>query len=121
MKLLPVALLISLLVSGCSKTDEASDSSTPPTNNYSSGNPVTAPVDYLGAVSKAQQHSIGTIDIASVTSAINLYYASEGSFPKSLQEAVEAGYLGKIPDAPYGKKLKYDPKTGTVTIVPAAK
>jgi hypothetical protein len=120
MKYIPVVLLISLFASGCSKNEEASTAA-PATNDYSSGNPITAPVDYLGAVSKAQQHSIGTIDIASVTSAINLYYASEGSYPKSLQEAVETGYLGKIPDAPYGKKLNYDPKTGVVTIIPSTK
>jgi hypothetical protein len=120
MKYIPVVLVVSLFAAGSSKQEEVK-SSDPATNNYSSGNPVTAPVDYLGAVSKAQQNSIGTIDIASVTSAVNLYQVSEGGYPKSLQELVDTGYLGKIPDAPYGKKLSYDPKTGAVTIVPAAK
>jgi hypothetical protein len=118
MKYLPVVLLGVLIVSGCSEHEEAKSSDTA-TNNYSSGNALTAPVDYLGAVSKGQQKAIGTIDLASVTSAIDLYFASEGSYPKSLQEMVDSGYLGKIPAPPYGKKLQYDPKTGSVTLVPA--
>ena len=119
MKRILFVLPVILLLSACSKKEEAAAPEAT-TNNYSSGNPITAPVDYLGAVSKGQQKAVGTIDIASVTSAVNLYYASEGSYPKSLQEMVDTGYLGKIPDPPYGKKLKYDPTTGAVTLVPAA-
>lgn len=115
MRFIPVLLLVSLFTSACSKSDSA-DTGDAATNNYSSGNPITAPVDYLGAVSKGQQKAIGTIDIASISSAINLYYGAEGSYPTNFQELVDNGYMSKVPAPPRGKKFNYDAKTGTVTL-----
>lgn len=109
-------LLILLGVSACSKNggdDATGDTST---NDYSSGNPLTAPTDYLEAVAKGQKKAANTINMASVTQAVDLYYAAEGSYAESLQKLVDEGYLAAIPEAPAGKVLIYDPKTGSVTL-----
>jgi hypothetical protein len=87
--------------------------------NYSSGNPVTAPVDYLGAVGQAQKRAVKTIDTASLNQAIQLFYSMENRFPKDLNELVAERYIGKIPDAPQGMKIVYNAKDGQVKIVPA--
>lgn len=86
--------------------------------NYSSGNPLTAPVDYLGAVGAAQKRAVKTIDLTSLTQAIQLFQSMEGRLPKDLNELVAERYIGKIPDAPYGSKIVYDAKTGQVKVVP---
>jgi len=100
-------------LTGCG---EKSSSNSNPTNS-TSGNPLTAPVDYLGAVGKAQQHAVKTIDIASITQAIQLFQADRGRLPKDLNELVTERFLGKIPEAPYGSRIDYDPATGQVKVV----
>ena len=105
-----------LCLAGCSKKEEAPE--TKATNAAaSSGNPLTAPVDYLGAVSKAQKMSVKAIDTAYITQAISLFNASEGRFPKDLNELVAEKYLGKL-DPPYGMKFQYNPGTGEIRVVP---
>jgi len=105
-----------LCLAGCSKKEEGPE--TKATNAAaSSGNPLTAPVDYLGAVSKAQKMSIKAIDTAYITQAISLFHASEGRFPKDLNELVAEKYVGKI-DPPYGMKFEYNPATGQFRVVP---
>lgn len=101
------------LATGCG--DKSSTGSTQETNASSS--PLTAPVDYLGAVGKAQQAAIKGVDVASITHAIQLFQTEHGRYPKDLNELVKEGDLGKIPEAPYGTKLVYDPNTGTVKVV----
>jgi hypothetical protein len=100
-------------LTGCG---EKSSSNSTPTNS-TSGNPLTAPVDYLGAIGKAQQHAVKTIDVASITQAIQLFQADRGRFPKDLNELVKERFLGKIPEAPYGSRIDYDPTTGQVKVV----
>ena len=96
------------------------DSSSGPgqqTNAASAGNPVTAPVDYLGAVGNAKQRAVKTIDVTSLTQAIQMFQVSEGRFPKDLNELVTQKYIAKIPDAPYGQKIVYNPANGQVNLV----
>ena len=103
------------VLAGCS------DSSKPqPKQNSStsSGNPITAPVDYLGAVSKAQKQSISTVDTVGINQAIQLFYVNEGRFPKSLNEIVGPDYLPHLPPPPPGTKFNYDAATGKFSIVP---
>ena len=109
----PLALLAGLLISGCG------DSSTPakPSSN-SSGNPITAPVDYLGAVAAAKKSEDKNLDLVSINQAINQFEAAEGRKPKSLEELVETKYLVSIPKPPHGMKIVFDPIKSTVKIVP---
>jgi len=46
-----------------------------------------------------------------------MFNASEGRYPKDLQELIP-NYLGRMPDVPYGYKLVYDTNTYTVKTVP---
>ena len=85
--------------------------------NYASGNPITAVPDYVGAVGQAQKYSQKQIDLAYLHEAIEQFNAAEGRYPKNLQELVP-NYIGKVPQAPYGSKIVYDPNTGTVKVVP---
>ncbi len=64
------------------------DKETPPKkvdiDNNSSGNPLTAPVDYLGAVNKAKKTAVKVLDVASVTQAIQTFHANEDRYPIGL-------------------------------------
>jgi len=116
MKILFTFLLTAVFVlCGCGKKSDAESSSQQ--TNFSSGNPVTAPVDYLGAVAKAKKYSDKTIDLANIKRAIKDFEASEGRFPKDLSELVTEKYLPSLPKPPTGMRIEYDAKTGDVKIV----
>lgn len=112
-----IATAAGLLLAGCGdnnppKTAQATNA----TPNYASGNPLTAPGDYLGAVVQAQKYSEKVIDVSYINQDIQMFNASEGRYPKDLQEMVP-DYLPKIPAAPYGYKIVYDTNTHTVNVV----
>ncbi|MBI3853334.1 MAG: hypothetical protein HY298_24060 [Verrucomicrobia bacterium] len=109
-----LCLMVGLTFVGCGKN---SDKPAQSTNSATSGNPLTAPVDYLGAIGKAQKNAVKTIDTVSLNQAIQLFNTQEGRNPKDLNELVEKKYLGQIPDAPYGMKIVYDASSGQVKVV----
>lgn len=113
-KLLYPCLMVGLAFAGCGKK---ADTPAQTTNSTTSGNPLTAPVDYLGAISKAQKTAVKTIDTAALNQAIQLFNVQEGRNPKDLKELVEKKYIGQIPDAPYGMKIVYDATAGQVKVV----
>jgi len=80
-------------------------------------NAVSAPVNYVGAVMRAQKYSEKQIDLAYVNQAIQQFQAGEGRLPKDLEEMVALHYLGKIPEAPYGYKIAYDAAAGSIKVV----
>ena len=109
-------LVAGLCFLGCGKKDAAPP--VPSTNSSTSGgNPLTAPVDYLGAVNQARKSAIKTIDTVSLTRQIELFHEQEDRFPKDLNELVTQHYLNSLPKAPYGMKLEYNPATGQVRVV----
>ncbi len=112
-----ISLAFALLLVGCGdKPNQPAGGGT--TNaSTSSGNPLTAPVDYLGAVSKAQQTAIKTVDTASLNQAIQLFNVDHGRNPKDLNELVDKKFIPQLPAAPYGMKIVYDEKTGKVSVV----
>ena len=79
---------------------------------------MTAPVDYLGSVGNAKQKAVKTVDVASLTQAVQMFQVSEGRLPKDLNELIATKYITKIPEAPYGQKIVYNPANGQVTVVP---
>lgn len=107
-----LVLVAGLLFSGCKKKD----ASKPETS--SSGNPVTAPVDYLGAAAKAKQSAEKTVETTGLQKTIDLFQAQEGRLPKDLKELVGPSYLSRLPDPPAGMKFDYNPATGQIRIVP---
>jgi hypothetical protein len=102
-----------LVLAGCG------DRSAPQKTGASSGNPVTAPVDYLEAVNKGKKASIKVADLASVKQAIQMFYAEEERYPKDLNELISKQIIPRLPDPPYQMKYTYNPANGEVKIVPA--
>ncbi len=119
-----VLIAAGLFLAGCggsnsgkqAQTTNSTATSTNTTVNYNTGNPLTAPVDYLGAVAQAKKYSEKQIDLAYLNEAIQQFNAMEGRYPKDLNELMP-NYIGKIPNAPYGFKIVYDAATGTVKVV----
>ncbi len=104
-----------LLLIGCGKTE--SQSALKATNsNPSSGSPLSAPADYLGAAAKAKTSATILADTVGVKQAIGQFFALEGKFPTNLNELVARKYLPSIPEPPPGKKFYYNPATGDVKI-----
>lgn len=116
MKLSFLAVLVlaaAFLLAGCG--DNKSSTSSSATND--SSNPLTAPVDYLGAVGKAQQNAVKTVDVASINQAIQMFQVEHGRYPSDLNELVKEKFLPQIPAAPYGMKIVYDATSGQVRVV----
>lgn len=86
-------------------------------DSTAAGNPLTAPVDYLGAVAKAKKSSEKTIDTVYLNQAIQMFHTMEGRYPKDLNELVTEKHLTQLPEAPYGMKIVYDPTRGEVKVV----
>ncbi len=108
------AASLTLLVA-CTKKETAAQ---PNLTNNSSGNPLTAPVDYLGAVNQARKSAVNTIDNAGLTKHIEMFHAQEGRFPRDLNELVQKRYIQGVPAPPQGMRFDYNPQTGDFKIVP---
>src|SRR3954468_10682009 len=102
------------LLFGCSKSEPAGQSK----SSGSSGNPITAPVDYLGAAAQGQKKAMKTLDEAGLNQTIQMFYAAEGRYPKDLNELVKPDYLSSLPNPPPGMKFDYSPASGQVKVVP---
>lgn len=113
-----VLLAAGLVVAGCdNKKTPTAPAAEAPKQLPAGENPITAPVDYVGAAVKAEQTALKKIDTASITSAIQLFNAQEGRFPKDLDELVQQKYIPKLPALPPGMKFKYDAAKGEVSVV----
>jgi hypothetical protein len=114
-RILAVPLLMAgCLFFGCGKSDQQPGNA----NKSSSGNPVTAPVDYLGAVAQRQKRAMKSLDESGLNQSIQMFYAAEGRYPKDLKELVRPDYLSALPTPPAGMKFDYNPATGQVKVVP---
>lgn len=117
-----LSLLCLLLLAACGHNEEIAAPEVEQSQgeeNTSSGNPLTAPVDYLGAVNTANKMANKTLELSQVNKALQEYRILEGRNPASLTVLVQEGLLAKEPTAPYGMEVKYNPQTGQVAIVPA--
>jgi hypothetical protein len=106
--MLPAACLCFLL--GCG--DKPADT------GKSSGNPLTAPADYVEGLGKAQNSAKRTLSAVGLDQAIKTFYTEQGRLPKDLDELVSKGTISEIPPAPRGMKYDYDAKTGVIKVVP---
>lgn len=102
-----------LFLAGCSDGKKA-----PADSAASSGNPLTAPADYVGAIGQAQKSAQKTLSTVGIDQALKAFYATEGRFPTELNELVTKGVLTQIPSAPRGMKYQYDATAGTIKVVP---
>jgi hypothetical protein len=116
MKVLAHCLVCSLLfVAACAKKEEAKTQNL--LTNNSSGNPLTAPVDYLGAVNQARKTAVKTIDQAGLQKAIEQFNAVEERYPKDLNELAQKHYIQAVPDLPVGFRYDYNAANGTLKVV----
>ena len=110
-----LSLAASLLLIGCG---ESSDKPAQPTNGAAGGSsPLSAPADYVGALGKAQQTAVKTVDTTSLNQAIQMFNVENGRNPKDLNELVQKKFIPSIPAPPYGMKLEYDAAEGKVKVV----
>jgi hypothetical protein len=75
-----------------------------------------APTGYLGTLVDEKKSSDKKIDVAYLNQAVQLFNVQEGRYPKTLEE-LTPNYVAKIPDAPIGFKIDYDPVKGEVKVV----
>ena len=114
--ILCLSLGAGLLLAGCGEKSDNKPAST--TNAASSGSsPLNAPAGYVGALGKAQQTAVKTVDTTSLDQAIAMFNVDQGRNPKDLNELVEKKFIPRIPDAPYGMRLEYDAQAGKVRAV----
>src|SRR4051812_41577043 len=111
-RLIPCLVLV--LLCGCSKKQQTSRNLL--TNN-GSGNPITAPADYLGAVNQARKMAVRQIDLASMHNATQQFNAMEERFPRDLNELAAKHYIQGIPQLPAGSHFVYNPANGDLRIV----
>lgn len=108
-------MLVLGLAAGCG--NNSSTTSSQDTNEVTnSTSPVEAPATYLGGLNQAQQLAAKTADLTTVNEAIRMFKAENDRYPRSLQELVQQKYLPRLPQAPYGTRLVYNPATGQATI-----
>ena len=108
------------VLTGCGDARPSGSGSRPgATNAGGSGNPLTAPVDYLGAVGNAQKRSEQVLDLTTLKQAVQAFQAGEDRLPATLQELVTEGYLPRLPVPPRGMQFAYQPHSGQVRVVPA--
>lgn len=99
---------------GCGKKPSAKPPEDPLAN---SGNPLLAPVDYLGAQARGKRTAIKTVGFVEIQSAIQQFHAMEDRYPKDLNELVSQGFLVTTPAAPPGVAWSYNPQTGEIRAV----
>jgi len=110
--LLPVLALF--LATGCGQSGSSSQ-----TSSTNAGDNATKAdnVPYIGAMAKAERNAGATADMATLKPAIDQFQVDKGRYPKDLNELVQEKYISKVPEAPYGMKIDYDPTTGAVKVV----
>ncbi|MGA2540502.1 MAG: hypothetical protein ABSG78_02940 [Verrucomicrobiota bacterium] len=113
-----ICLMAGLVLTGCGKNEKSSTTTTTVTTVNNTPPPAPAGNGYLGTMVKAQQSAVKTVDLTSLNEEVQLFNVQEGRLPKDLDELVSKQYIGKLPPAPVGMKLVYDPVQGKVTTAP---
>ncbi|MSU36731.1 MAG: hypothetical protein EXS36_16865 [Pedosphaera sp.] len=109
-----IMLVAVALALGCGKKDAAKPAEDPLAN---SGNPLLAPVDYLGAQARGKRTAAKTVGFVEIQSAIQQFHAMEDRYPKDLNELVKQGLLVTMPTPPPGVAWSYNPQTGEIRTV----
>jgi hypothetical protein len=99
-----ISVVAGLLVAGCDKS------------KYGTVEENKKALDYGNTLVNAKKTADKTIDVAALNQEVQLFYAQEGRFPKTLEELTPS-YISKIPVAPLGYKIEYDAAKGEVQVV----
>src|SRR5262245_18699664 len=92
-----VAGIAALLFVSCGKNTKKVPTPEAPA---AGGNPLMAPVDYLGAQAQGKRTATKAISVAEVTQAIQKFNAMEDRYPQNLNELVQQHYLQQVPTPP---------------------
>ena len=111
----PMTLALGLCACGGS-SETPKDEKPEKAESPSAGNPLTAPLDYGGAVGKAKKVSEKRGNLANIQNAIKQFQAVEDRYPKTLNELVTEGYFPRPPRPPRGMRYVYNAKTGQVGV-----
>ncbi len=104
-----ILLAATLVLAGCGNGQGGSSS----TNSA-----LSAPTGgYLDTLANSRDRAVKVVDTAALTQAVQMFNATEGRFPKDLDELVTNKLIAEIPVTPRGKKLDYNPATGEVKLV----
>ena len=106
-------LAAALVLTGCGNGQGSSSQ----TNSVTTGPPPAPAGNYLDTLANSRDRAVKVIDTASLTQAVQMFNATEGRFPKDLDELVTNKLIAEIPVTPRGKKLDYNPSTGEVKLV----
>ena len=115
--LIPFVAALACLWVGCGQSEAPPPAGGTNAAAAPGSNPLNAPADYLGGMVKAKKTAEKTVDTASLNKAVQLFYATEGRYPKDLNELVTTKYLPLIPEAPSGMKITYNASSGEVKVV----
>ena len=111
------SLTLALGLCACGGSSNAARDKKPKKDeSTSAGNPLTAPIDYIGAVGKAKKVSEKRVNLANIQNAIKQFHAVEDRYPKTLNELVSEGYFPRPPKPPRGMRYIYNSKTGQVGV-----
>jgi hypothetical protein len=106
-------LAAALVLAGCGNNQGGSSQ----TNTVSSGTVPAPSGNYLDTLANSRDRAVKVIDTAALTQAVQMFNATEGRFPKDLEELVTNKLIAEIPVTPRGKKLDYNASTGEVKLV----
>ena len=112
--ILLVSVAALAFATGCSQSGDSSQTASSTNRSMTNDG---AFGQYMGGLAQAKQNAGKTVDVASLTRVISQFQVDKGRFPTDLNELVQEKYISRIPDAPYGMKIDYDPATGTVAVV----
>jgi hypothetical protein len=107
------SLAAALVLAGCGNGQGGSSQ----TNSASAGAAPAPAGNYLDTLANSRDRAVKVIDTAALTQAVQMFNATEGRFPKDLNELVTNKLIAEIPMTPRGKKLDYNPTTGEVKLV----
>ncbi len=102
--LLPAALIVVLVLTGCGKQEPASSPS-----GGVAVSPEATPAAQAGGADLAPI-------LAELTQAVRKFSFEKQHRPASLEELVSAGYLGSVPQLADGRRFSIDPKTMQVVV-----
>jgi hypothetical protein len=112
-----ILLVAGICLGGCGKSSPGKPpqgtNTTQPTNTAAVAQPSGG---YLGALVQADKYAVKTIDVSYLNQAVQMFQTQEGRLPKDINELVP-NYVAKLPAAPYGYKIVYEPTSGAVTVV----
>ena len=87
-------------------------------DDHGSGNPATAPVDYLGAINQGKNKAVIDAALLQVNNALGQYQATNFKPAPSLQQLIDDDLLNALPQIPDDAQWQYDPQTGQATVAP---